>query len=201
MKNSMSASRLRMLLSVGIVGIVAAVAGGFFYAQQNLSAYASEISKLNADAESGDTNVQTLKNLQKRLAQEQATIRNARSIVADSATYSDQVIGDITRIAAESGVEITSFGFVDASGTSSGTTAPAAAPVTPTTPTAAGPSGVTKKVVSVTLKSPLRYSNLMNFIRSIESNDLKMQFASVNMTKDEGDMVATQTFSIEVYVR
>lgn len=208
MKNGMTASKLRLVLSVVIVGIIGLAAGGFWFAHKSLTAYATQISGLNADAESGDTNIRTLKSLEERLEREQDTIKNARSIVADGDTYSDQVIGDISRIARDSGVEITSFGFVSASGTS-GVSTPAPAPTTPA-PTGAGtetpagtsaPSGVTKKTVSVTVKSPLRYSNLMAFIRNIESNDLKMQFASVNMTKDEGDMVATQTFSIEVYVR
>lgn len=205
MKGTMTASKLRIVLSVVIIAILALAAGGFLFAHKALTTYATQISSLNADAQSGDTNIRTLKSLQERLKSGQDTIRNAREIVADSDTYSDQVIGDISRIAGQSGVEITSFGFVDSSGSSTGTTSPttpgtAGTPGATTAPTSA-PSGVTKKVVSVTLKSPLRYDNLMNFIRNIESNDLKMQFSNVNMTKDEGDMVTTQTFSIEVYVR
>lgn len=200
----MTASRLRIILSVSIALIIVAISGGFLYAQRNLGSYASQISTMNADAQSGDTNIQTLRNLQTRLEQEQSTIASARSIVADSATFSDQVVNDITRIANESKVTITSFEFVESATT--GTTGPTAAPATPggaATPQSApvAASGVTKKVVSVTLESPLPYANLLEFIRRIETNDLKMQFASVNMAKEAGSNVTTQTFSIEVYVR
>lgn len=202
MNGSMTASRLRIVLSVSIALIIVAIAGGFLYAQRSLGTYASQISTMNADAQSGDTNIQTLRGLQTRLEQEQSTIASARSIVADSATFSDQAVNDITRIANESKVKITSFEFIESATT--GTTAPAPTTATPggapqSAPVTAG--GVTKKVVSVTLESPLPYARLMDFIRRIETNDLKMQFASVSMAKELGANVTTQTFSIEVYVR
>lgn len=202
--NGMTASRLRIILSVSILLLIVAVAGGFLFAQRNLKGYATTISRLNADAESGDQNIRTLRSLKTRLAEEQLAITSARSIVADNATYADQVISDITRIANESGVTITSFEFAG-DATASGTApAPGAVPTTPTTtaPTAGGaPAGVTKKAVTVTLQSPLKYTSLMNFIQKVETNKLKMQFASVAMTKGEKDTVTAQTFSIEVYVR
>ncbi len=205
MKGGMNASRLRNILAVSVVVLIVTIAGGFLFAQRNLNAYATQISTMNADAKSGDTNIQTLLNVQKRLEQEQSTIANARSVVADSATFSDLVVNDISRIASESGVSITGFEFVE-SATAGTVTTPTTAPATPGAPGAAAPvatvpGGVSKRVVSVSLESPLRYASLMEFIRKIETNDLKMQFASVSMTKDDGDKVATQTFSIEVYVR
>lgn len=203
MKGGMNASRLRSILAVTVIVIAIGIAGGFWFAHRNLNAYATQISTMNADAKSGDTNIQTLLNVQKRLEQEQTTIANARSIVADSATFSDLVVNDISRIANESGVSITGFEFVESAGTGTAAPATVAPPATPgaSAPTAAIPGGVSKRVVSVSLESPLRYASLMEFIRKIETNDLKMQFASVSMTKDEGANVATQTFSIEVYVR
>ena len=201
MNGSMTASRLRIILSVSIALVIVAITGGFLYAQRGLGNYAAQISTMNADAQSGDTNIQTLRGLQTRLEQEQSTIASARSIVADGNTFSDQVVGDITRIANESKVNITSFEFIESA--TSGTTA---APTTTTPggsaqPTPISTGGVTKKVVSVTLESPLPYAQLMDFIRRIETNDLKMQFASVTMAKEQGSNVTTQTFSIEVYVR
>lgn len=201
MTGNMTASRLRAGLLVTILLIIVAMAGGFFYTQRRLSAYATQISTMNADAQSGDANIQTLRNLQTRIDQEQPTIASARSIVADSATYSDLVVNDISRIANESGVDITSFEFVDSATASTTAPATAGAPATTGAQPAAAPNGVTKKVVSVSLESPLPYAKLMEFIRKIESNDLKMQFASVSMAKGEGSNVTTQTFSIEVYVR
>lgn len=200
----MTAKRLRIVLLVSMLLVIAGVAGGFLFVERSLRSYANTISRLNADAQSGDQNIQTLKNLQTRLDSEQDTIAAARSVVADNATFSDQVISDISRIASESGVTITSLEFAKEAGTAAtpGAAAPAATPgQTTTTATTPAPAGVTKKSVTLALQSPLNYSNLLNFIQKVESNDLKMQLTSVTMAKEKADAVTTQTFTIEVYVR
>lgn len=203
MKNGMSAKRLRVILLISMLLIIVAIASGFLFVQRNLHDYATTISRLNADAQSGDKNVQTLSAVEQRLAEEQDTIAAARSIVADQATYTDQVINDISRIASESGVTITSLEFAKEAAASAPTTTPTATPGQPTAPTAttSAPAGVIKKSVTVSLQSPLPYSNLLSFIQKVETNNLKMQLTGVTINKDQASMVTTQTFTIEVYVR
>ncbi|MBC7512345.1 hypothetical protein H7142_01635 [Candidatus Saccharibacteria bacterium] len=205
MNRGMSASRLRTILIIAVILLIVIVSGGFWFIQRNLNAYASQISTMNADAKSGDANMQTLTGLGTRLEEEKSTIASARSLVADNATFSDLVVSDISRIAKESGVVITSFEFAEQADASTASPTVAAAPTAPgpaaPTTTTEAPSGVTKRIVTVTLESPLEYAKLMDFIRKIETNKLRMQFASVSITKDDGTDVATQTFSIEVNVR
>lgn len=212
MKTTLTAQSLRAILAVCIVVVIIAVAGGFFLAHRSLTGYATAISQLNADAETGDQSIATLNQVETRLDSEQATIEAARSVVGESATFADTIFTDINRIAAESGVSITSFEFVNSTntGAASGgaqTTAPAPTTATPTAPgaatptTTAAPSGVTQKSISVTIDSPINYDRLMNFLKRIETNDLKLQIASVTLTKDEGNTVGTQSFSIGAYVR
>jgi len=111
-------------------------------------------------------------------------------------------VRDISAIAAKSGVTITNFEFNDtAAATTTTPTAPAAAGSASAAAATTIPSGVTKKVMTISIDSPLPYTNLMNFLKNIEGNDLKIQVPSVSITKGEGNLVDTQTFSIEVYVR
>lgn len=212
MSGGMTARKLRIILAVFMVLIVALTVAGFMFVQRSLNDYAVTISRLNADAASGEQNLQTLNGLQAKLDERQAAISSAQSLVATEATYADRSINDISRIARESGVTITSFEFVGsgASGTASAppsatssAAAPTAMPGTAAAPTAStgSPAGVTKKTISVSIQSPLEYSNLMKFLIGIETNDLEMQIPSVAMTKAEGSKVTTQQFSIEVYVR
>ncbi len=205
MKSSMTATRLRLILSVVMILIVVAASAGFWFAQRSLREYASAISALNADASSGDQNLQTLNGLQARLDAERTAVDSAHALVADQATYADQVIADVTRIAAQAGVRITSFEFVEdvaaAPTAPAGTTTAPPATGTPTPTSSVAPAGVVKKTVSVSIESPLTYSALMKFLSGIETNPLKMQIPSVTMTKGEGNDVSTQQFSIEVYVR
>lgn len=203
MNRAMTAKRLRTILLIAIVFTLAAIIGGFIFVQQNMHNYATQISKLNADANSGDQNIATLRGLEATMKDKQAAMQSARSLVADSSSYADTAINDISRIAAKSGVTISSFEFADVDAATTGTPA-AAAPATtapPATATAPTPPGVIQKTITVAVDSPLKYSSLMDFLRGIETNPLKLQIDTVTMAKDQGDKVSTQTFSIKVNVR
>lgn len=206
MNGQMTAKRLRIVLIAAMIVVILAVGGGFFFAHKSLLGYAKTISQLNADADTGDQSIATLRSLEEKLDSEQDSIDAAKSVISDSSSFATTVYQDINRIAGESGVTIASFEFVN----SSSTTTPAAgqaAPTTPATtttpaaPAATTPSGVSQKAVTVTLASPVSYDKLMTFISKIEANDLKLQIASVKLTKEAGGNVGTQTFSIGAYVR
>ncbi len=202
MKNGMTARRLRIVLFIIMIAIVAAAASGFLYVKSGLEHYAATISQLNADAASGDSNIQTLRGLKSKLEQEQEVIKKTQSVVANSADFADKVIGNISNIAAQTGVTITGVEFTDSSGSAAPTTsAPPQATGTSTTPATASTPGVTKRTVSVSIKTPLEYSTLMQFLGALESNDLKMQPTSLTLSKDQGSQVGTQSLLIEVYVK
>jgi hypothetical protein len=205
MKSTMNAKRLRLVLIVTMLLILIAATAGFVFAQQYLAAYATSISKLNADAQSGDKNLETLSNLETKLAQDAELIERTRSVVADNATYGDQFLNDISRIAAEAGVTVTGIEFVEST---AATPAAGAATTTPTpqasatpTPSATTGGGVTKKSIQVSIQSPLNYTKMMNFLKGIETNALEMQVSSVSLSKDKGDDVSSQGLTIGVYVR
>lgn len=201
MKKGMTARKLRIVLFIVMFAIFGLAAGGFMYAKSGLDSYATSISKLNADAESGDSNIQTLRKLKTTLEQERSTIEQARSVVASSTDYADKVISNISSIASESGVTITSIEFSDAAGSATaGTTSPPQGTGT-TAPAGSTPAGLTKRSVLVSIKTPLEYTTLMKFIGAIESNTLKMQLTNLNLTADSGGQVNTQALTIEVYVR
>ncbi len=197
--NGMTAQRLRIVLFFIMVLIMVAAVVGFTIVQKNLADYATSISKLNADAQSGDKDIRTLQELKSRLAAQQDLIQKTRSVVGDPSTYADTVIRDITRIGAESGVPVKSILFA---GDTVAEVAPQSTPTSTVAPsTTFSSSTVTKKTVTVSIQSPLSYTSLMKFLSGIESNDLRMRVAKVTMTKDKGNDVGTQDLSIEVYVR
>lgn len=195
----MTAQRLRVVLFFIMVLIMVAAVVGFSIVQKNLASYATSISKLNADAQSGDKDIRTLKSLKTRLAEQQELIQKTRAIVGDASSYADTVINDISQIGTQSEVQVKSIAFAENISAAGATGAPLTAG-TPT-PTTAAPSGVTKKTVTVSIASPLSYTNLMKFLSRIETNQLRMHVTKVTMTKDTGNDVATQDLTIEVYVR
>ena len=205
--SAMTATKLRLLLIIGMAMLAVVSSAAFYFIQQRLAEYASEISVLNATAKSGNSDLQTLRSLETRLDEERNAITKARSIVADSQQYryQDQIVTDIARIAGDSGVVVTQFDFSGAS--TGGTTTPTTPTPQPSTTTpgssATGTSSLKSETVNVTIKSPVSYNALMNFIKAIETNPTKMQIATISMTADAANpsQVSPQSFTIKVYVR
>jgi hypothetical protein len=195
-KSTMTPKKLRIILILVMVIMVGVSVGGFTVVQGKLSEYATTITQLNANAQSGDESIQTLEQVKTKLKQEQANIELTRSFVADSSTYSERVISDLTRIANTAGVTITSFNFSSSTSpqptTSPGTTSPAA-PITT--------SGITQKSVALTIKNPIKYTKFMTFLELIETNPLKMQLSDVSMAKETDDNITASGFSVQVYTR
>ena len=202
--NGLSARKLRIILLLVLALIALSAIGGFYFMQGQLRAYAADISRLNAVADSGGKNLVTLRQLSTDLKKLEGTIQKTKDIVAESKeyVYQDQIIEDLTKISQTTGVTVTGFTF--SSPSAAGTTGEAAAPATEapqaTTPVAAT-SSLKSQTVTVAFESPLEYDRFMSFIKAIELNPLKMQIASVTMTKAEGNNVTSDSFTLEVYVR
>lgn len=199
----MTATKLRIILSVIIFLIAAMSIAGFAFLSGSLKQYADEVSKINGEAQASDTNIQSLQKTQAELEKYKDTAVRAQSIVSESASYQyqDQITRDLNNYAAQAGLAITGFTF--------DSTATAAAPAAPTTGTAAtpevtaAPAGLNSKTVTIQLESSVPYKSLLTFMNMIEGNLTKMQIAKVTLSKssDNDENVAGQTLAIEVYVK
>lgn len=196
--NKLTATRLRLVLAAVIVLLTLLIALGFYGVQSYLYKFAVEVSHANEDAATSGNDIQKLQNLQQKLADEASIIDRTKKIVADSKSYEyqDQIIADLNTYAARAGVLITSFVFADNNAqASAGASAPADT-------TAAAIPGLKSTTVAITLESPTKYNQVMNFVHYIEQNLTKMQLASLELTKGAAsDEVATSTLEIGVYIK
>ncbi len=201
MKHKLTASTLRILLIVMLFLVIALAIGGFYFAQIKLTEYASSISQLNADADAGSGNVETLKRLQVYLERQKLVIKKTEAIVADSKSYAyqDQIVDDIVAIGKAADIKITGFTFETTGAATAPTTAPATA--APTTPAVVIPGGVKSTTANITVGSPANYDNVLDFIKRVERNPTKMQIKNVSMSKSGSNSVTAPTFAIEVYIR
>lgn len=199
---SMTARKLRVLLLLVMLVVGVAAIGGFYFMQKQLRNYASDISQLKADADSGGQNLATLRRLSTELDEREGTIRKTKDIVAESKeyVYQDKIIEDLTEIGKSTGVTITGFTF-SAAAAAATTTAPTGTSAPQTQAPASTGSTLKSQTVTVSIANPVNYNTLMNFIKKIELNSFKMQIASVSITKGEGSQVTSESFIIEVYVR
>lgn len=196
----MTATTLRLMLSVSLFVIAAIGIVGFFYAQGYLHTVAIDTSHSVVDANASQDNLQTLQKIQKTLIADQDVISRTNSIVADSQSYQyqNQIISDINTYAAKAGISITNLDFSDKGGTTPAAVTPGS--VSATAPTQ--PAGVKATSVTVTLKNPVSYNNLLLFIRSIEQNLTKMQISRVSLSKGtDSSTVTSDALAIEVYIK
>lgn len=194
--HSLTATQLRMILSLSLFVITILAATGFYFVNSHLKTYAVEVSHVVVDANASRDNLQNLQKIEKQLNEDQDVVQKTNNIVAESQSYQyqDQIITDINDYATRAGIGITDINF-----STTANTTQTAAPTTPTTPV---PSGVKSTSVAITLKNPINYDSLLRFLKSIEQNLTKMQVSRVNLSKDtSSNGVTSDILTLQVYVR
>jgi hypothetical protein len=200
--SKMTAQKLRLLLIVSILVLIVLASAGFWLMRLQLIQYANEVQVSTAAASSSTQNLSTLEKLKTELTEDADTVARTKNIVADSKSYGyqDQIIKDINTYAERSGVSVSGYSF-NSEGTATPTTG-AAQGAAPAAASAKSVSGLKSISVSVNIKSPVKYTTIMNFVHSIEQNLTKMQLAGISFTKDpSSDNVTASALTIEVYVR
>lgn len=192
MKNgSLTAVRLRLILSISLIAIALAGAAGFAAIHSMLLTTAETVSKTSADATASGNNLQALQRVEQELETYQSVVNRSTQIVADSRNYQyqNQIINDLNSYAQRSGVTVTNIDFSAEANAASGNSNS----ITP-------PAGLRAATISIALQNPMPYGNILRFIKSIENNLTQMQIARVSISQAEGG-VASDALSITIFVR
>jgi hypothetical protein len=183
------------MLSVSLFVIAIGAAVTIHFLNAGMDEFAGKVSRATADSVASQDNIKNLQKIQQELLANRDVIERTTSIVADSQSYEyqDQIITDLNDYANRAGISVTNIDFTSAN-------ASATTPTTPSTATPA-PTGVKSTSVSITLKNPVVYENLLRFIHSIEQNLTKMQISRIGLTKDTTGNVSSEVLTIEVYIK
>lgn len=191
-------TRLRQIL-IGLLFLIAVACGGSFYlAISMLNTMSIDVSHSTSDALASNDNIETLKKLKQQLDAQKPIIERADAVLVDTSsyTYQNQIINTLNTYAARWGITLSNITF--------GSTAPSTAPTKSAAPSEPASAASSKKVdISVTVKSPTNYFNLLNFLNSINHNLTKMEVGSINLTKGnaDGSDVSSDVINISVYKR
>src|SRR6185312_67259 len=164
----MTAVTLKGILITVIVLLIILAGVGFYFAQSWLNTLAISVSHTVASSATSANSIQSLQKLKTELATEQDIITKTNNLFASTNTYQTQAVQDLIAYAADTGITISNYSF------------PA---ITATSATSSAPS----TQVTVTLTSPLSYTNLLKFMNDIESNLPKMQITTIDLTRVAGD--------------
>lgn len=215
-KAKLTAPRLQLILCISMLLIVIIGVALFQVGQKQLSGVAHTVAEAGAAADASQNDLQRLQDTQLQLKQDADVVKSVSDIVAESKNhlYQNQVINDLTRFAASSGVTITNIAFASptvGAKQATTTTPTATAPASPTTPAlggalsptaggAVGAAGVTPVSETISLKGPINYSSFLQFLHDIEQNLTNMQLQSISLSSSTSGLTSND-LTIQVYIR
>jgi len=191
-KTTLTATRLRIILSLTLLLIIAAGGGGFVYVKGLLTQYSVTVSHTKVDAQASDGNITSLETIQKELATDQDVVQKATQLRSTSEFPEFDIVNDVKKYAAADGISIDSYDF-----TSQGSTG---TPSTTSVPAPAVSSSSKTVDLSVSIHSPVNYQKLLQFLYDLQQGLPKMQVQGVSVGPgDSVDTVEVQPITIEMY--
>ena len=185
---SLKATSTRNLLSFLMIIVLVGAVGGFYYGLQGLKAYALDVSHSVADANASGKNIEQLGALKQALSEREALVAKANSLFTTPNAYQSQVLKDLQKYAADTGVTISNTEF-DKQAAGGATAATGAA---------------NSHSVAVTIGTPVSYAKLLKFLEALEGNLPKLQVTGVSLSRPSvtsGDLVASEKITITVATR
>lgn len=208
MKTAMSAQKLRALLIAVMLLLFVGATAGFIFAQQQLQNFATTIVQLEADAQATNGNIASLQQLEKTLTDYASVQQKANSIAINASDYPVEVINTLTQLANQSGIRLTNVSYGNNENAGSGG-APSGSPApTPASPAPGGanatpstPAGLTKRMLNVTVQSPVDYNGFTNFLSRVENSSMHLHITKLSLARESGNSISVQPFTVEVYLR
>lgn len=184
--NGLKASTLRIILAFSLFLIICMICGGFYYAYQQLNTYAAEVySKAPRTFTSEDEDKAT-----RQLEDEASKYASISSKISEmqmsDKDYQDQIMNDLNKYAALSGLSAPTYNF-NQSGTNSGST---------TVP------GTTTKYFLITMNNPVQYENFIKFLKYIETTLPVIQITGIDITRSGANgTIIVNPMTAGVYVK
>ena len=197
----LTASKLRILLIVGVVLLLLAQGGLIVLGQNAISTYGQQVSSAVALSSSNEKTLRDLESVSLALKQRESTVNKSKQLIAskedETYTYQNRIIQDISRYAEKAGLNATGFAFASDTPAAGAAAAPAAAaPVAGATATSA-PTGVSPVNVTVTFAEEGSYESFYKFLQLLEGNLLRMKIDGLKLSRPGESGASTGISSLE----
>lgn len=182
MKTSLrlTAVQLRPILIILLFLIISLGVAGFLYANQQLSTYAAEVGKREADANASEDSVTVLKSIESQLETYSDAIDDAANLTIKTELPQFQAVEAIQRLSERAQIEPRSITFGGAN-----TGAEIAPGSAQPTPAATPPTGTNGVDITVQLPDTISIERYLQFLALIENTTPKMQVKDINLTGAE----------------
>lgn len=189
-KLTMNATLLRVILSVSILVVSGITLAGFIYSLGFIKSYASEVSHKKVDAQASNGNIQALEKVQRELDANSDVLSKIGLLKSTGQFPIFRIVDEVNEIAAKNNLVVEGTALADSAATATPGAAGGAATPAPTPAVAPAASGGTISL-SVTLKSPVNYQDLLQFTYDIEQNLPKMKIKGLAMSSGGGAPTGT----------
>lgn len=153
------AAKLRGLLTLLFILVIAGGVGLYFLSLDRLKDYAAEVSNKVIDSEASSKQVQQLQTLESQLSQSDGLISKASDIFATEGNFQSQAVRDIRRYAQLTNLTVRTTTFNES------TSAP------------------NSRSFIVEIESPVPYQNFIRFLKGIENNIPKMEVSELKISR------------------
>lgn len=185
MKNfHFKATTLSIAMTIILLLLGGLIIGGFYYAQDWLR----EQSGVSTQSTTGNTSTIIPSQSQNNTTGQDVVSIKSTTLVSSKSDYQTKIQQDLNKYASETGVKIKDYGTTSA-------------PQDNTSIQLI--NGVEANYVKVTLENPVTFTNLIKFIKAIETNIPKMKITGINISRsnNSNDLVKIDPITIEVYTR
>jgi len=172
-----------------LVIMICIFVGGFYFAQNWLNNYATDLDSTTPKSASSSNSPKQLAQLKDELSKQSVAVDKANSFILSSQDYQSQIMKDLNAYASSTGVTLEKHTLT---------------PQPPATVAKVSlPGGLQSNYMTITLGSPVSYIKLIKFLRAIETNIPKIRLTGVSISHTTGpdDSVSVEPLIIEVYTR
>ena len=203
----LTASKLRILLAVGVVLLLLAQGGLIVLGQKAISAYGQQVSSAVAQSSSNEKTLRDLESVSLALEQRESTVNKSKQLIAskndETYTYQNQIIQDISRYAEKAGLTATGFAFTT-DAPAGGAAAAAPAPAAGAAAVANTPPGVSPVSVTVTFAGGGSYDSFYKFLQLLEGNLLRMKIDGLSLSRPGAESASSTgitSLTIQAYTQ
>jgi len=187
-KTRIKATTIRTTMSVVIAMTIGLSIFGFYFAQDMLKTFETEVDSVVLKSKLNKPSSSQTKMSEEDIAKYQAPYDIAAGLTTPTQDYQTTITKDLNQYASINSISITDFNFSST------------AIMTNTTLQS---SGISTNQVTIKLSSPVNFTGLMQFLKSIESSAPKLQLTGINLTSVPGqnNSVTVEPLTIEFYTR
>ncbi len=187
-KIQLQASSLNILVTIVLFLVAGTIIGGFYYSQNWLNNLATTNNVSPSGPTTGSSGAIDLSKLQIDITNQKVASEKAIAMVVSRSDYQSLVQQDIRKYESETGVKVKDF---------------SAAQQPTTTSTKPLLSGIQPGFIKITLLNPVTYTNLIKFIKAIETNIPKIKITGISLSRADGNSssINVEPIILEVYTR